>query len=71
MKHINELKPDYSAAMDLRGEPSEVCVCGCFIWNLKVTWDDGEMASYFTDMECAQCGSLATAPMPGVNTHVS
>jgi NAD-dependent dihydropyrimidine dehydrogenase PreA subunit len=48
--------------MDLRGEPIDVCPCGCFVWNLKVTWENGELAMFFYDMECAECGSIATAP---------
>ena len=26
--------------------------------------ENGEIATYFLDMECANCGSLATAPTP-------
>ena len=64
-RHITELKPDYSTAMDIRGEPTTVCPCGSDIWNLKVIWDDdGEIGMYFVDMECADCGTLATAPIP-------
>jgi hypothetical protein len=51
-------------AMDLRGTPTHVCPCGCFIWNLKVIFEDFDIATYFLDMECANCGSLATAPTP-------
>ena len=62
-KDITELKPDYTRAMDIRGEPTRVCVCGCFIWNLKVSFDeDNTIGSYFLDMECADCGTQATAP---------
>lgn len=65
MKHITDLKPaDYNNAMDLRGTPTHICPCGCNIWNLKVVFNDNEIATYFLDMECAQCGSLATAPTP-------
>lgn len=64
VKDINELKPDYQNAMDLRGTPTHVCVCGCNIWNLKVMFNDGQISQYFLDMECANCGSLATAPTP-------
>lgn len=68
MRHINDVKPDYTKAMDVRGGPTMVCPCGCYVWNLKVSFDeDGVIASYFTDMECIECGTLATAPMPGVN----
>jgi hypothetical protein len=62
---ITELKPEnYNKAIDLRGEPTHVCVCGCFIWNIKCAFQDYEMAYYYLDMECANCGSLATAPTP-------
>lgn len=64
MKHINDLKPDYSQAMDIRGEATSVCVCGCFVWNLKVTFaEDGTIGMYFRDMECSACGTQATAPI--------
>jgi len=62
---INNLRPkNYDHAMDLRGVPTHVCPCGCDIWNLKVIFDDFEIVSYFIDMECAHCGSIATAPTP-------
>lgn len=51
--------------MDIRGEPTAICPCGSMIWNLKVIFDDeGEIEMYFMDMECADCGTLATAPVP-------
>jgi hypothetical protein len=63
-KHINDLKPDYTRAMDIRGEPTTVCICGCYIWNLKVSFqEDGTIGMYFRDMECADCGTQATAPI--------
>lgn len=61
-KPITELRPTYEDAVDLRGEAIEVCICGCFIWNIKAAFEDNEMSYYYTDMECANCGSLATAP---------
>ena len=65
MEDINNLRPDnYDNAMDLRGTPTHVCACGCNVFNVKVIFDDYEIATYFLDMECAQCGSLATAPTP-------
>jgi len=64
VKDINDLKPNYKNAMDLRGTPTHVCACGSNVFNVKVIFDDYEIATYFIDMECAQCGSLATAPTP-------
>jgi len=61
---INDLRPDYSQAMDVRGVPTHICPCGCNIFNLKVIFYNFEIASYFLDMECANCGTLATAPTP-------
>jgi len=69
IKNIIDVKPDYTQAMDIRGDfPTMVCPCGCYVWNLKVSWDEeGYVAAYFEAMECIECGTLATAPMPGVN----
>ena len=64
-RDIKDLKPEnYDKAMDLRGAPTHVCPCGCNIWNVKVMFQDNQIATYFLDMECANCGSLATAPTP-------
>lgn len=65
VEDIVNLRPEnYDHAMDLRGAPTHVCPCGCNIWNVKVIFDDYEIGTYFLDMECANCGSLATAPTP-------
>jgi hypothetical protein len=62
---IKDLSPlNYNNAMDLRGTPTHECVCGCNIWNVKVIFSEYQIATYFLDMECANCGSLATAPTP-------
>ena len=64
-RDINSLRPhDYNNAMDLRGTPTHVCPCGSIVWDLKAIFENGEIATYFLDMECANCGSLATAPTP-------
>lgn len=65
-KHITELKPDYKNAMDIRGTSTTVCPCGSQVWSLKTVFDKetGEIELYFRDMECADCGTLATAPVP-------
>ena len=55
---------DYDKAMDLRGTPTHVCPCGSQVWLVKVVFSEYEIASYFLDMECLICGSLATAPTP-------
>jgi hypothetical protein len=62
---ILQLRPDsYDKSIDLRGTPTHLCPCGSNIWNLKVIFDDFEIATYFLDMECVSCGSVATAPTP-------
>jgi hypothetical protein len=61
----SQMRPhNYDSAMDLRGTPTHVCPCGSMVWDLKVIFQDGEIATYFLDMECFSCGSLATAPTP-------
>lgn len=60
---INGMGPEnYDNSMDIRGTPTHLCPCGCNIWNVKVVFEDFEIATYFLDMECAKCGNLATAP---------
>ena len=66
-KDIRDLlhKIDYSRAMDLRGNPiGDVCVCGCDVFVMLGGFVDGEIAFYFTDGECAGCGSMVTLPTP-------
>jgi hypothetical protein len=53
---------DYDKAIDLRGTPTHVCPCGSGVWLVKVAFEDYEIATYYLDMECLACGSLATAP---------
>lgn len=60
---VSEWKPDYSKSYgDLRGTPSHACVCGCEVLIIKAVFVDNEIALYFTDAECAQCGTKLTAP---------
>lgn len=66
-KSIYDMKPSsYDHAMDIRGNPTTVCPCGCIVWCLKVQFDSdsGDIDMYFLDMECAMCGTRATAPTP-------
>ena len=51
-------------AMDLRGTPTHQCICGSEVWNVRVLFSDYEIATYYLDMHCVQCGSVATAPTP-------
>jgi len=68
---ILNLRPqNYDHAMDVRGTPTHICPCGCNIFNVKAIFNDYELATYFLDMECANCGSLATAPTPVDRTDI-
>ena len=52
--------------MDLRDKerPLHICVCGSMLWNVQAMFEEGEISLYMLDMECALCGTLATAPTP-------
>ena len=38
-------------SIDLRGLPTHVCICGSTMWNVKVMFEDYEIAMYLLDME--------------------
>jgi hypothetical protein len=51
--------------IDQRGIPTNACVvCGGNVMVVKVVFEDYEIAGYLLDAECADCGSLLTAPCP-------
>lgn len=52
------------SGMDLRGNPTHECICGSQVFYIKAVFDNYEIATYFLDMECVECGNLATAPTP-------
>jgi len=62
-EEIDELKVD-NDQIDLRGEPTHMCVCGSEVFDVKVVFDNYEISTYFLDMICSNCGNLATAPTP-------
>lgn len=65
MTSIRQLKPDFSGSMDYENEVRHECGdCGSNIWNVKVSFEDYEIASYILQMECSVCGSYALAPTP-------
>lgn len=55
---------DFEKAMDLRGTPTHACPCGCIDFYIQARFDDYELAMYYLDMQCVECGSLLTAPTP-------
>jgi len=59
-----ELGEDPSSPIDLRGTPSHQCVCGSNQFYVRAMFDNYEIATYFLDMVCVNCGSLLTAPTP-------
>lgn len=61
---ILEDEEDQMSAMDLRGTPTHVCICGSNQFFIRATFENYEISSYFLDMQCVNCGSLATAPTP-------
>jgi hypothetical protein len=65
MTSIRSLKPDYTGTMDHESEVHHECPhCESTIWNVKVTFQDYEIAQYLLDMECSICGTYAKAPTP-------
>ena len=67
-KAIRELlhPKDYTRALDLRDTSTGgVCVCGCEVFIALISFDEyNEIAFYFLDGECADCGSMVTLPYP-------
>lgn len=69
-KTVRELKPDYSGSMDYADEVHHECPhCESNLWNVKVSFDDYEIAQYLLEMECAICGTYALAPTPLDKPH--
>lgn len=51
--------------IDARGIPTNAClVCGCNVFNIRAGFEDYDIAFWFTDAECAECGCPLTAPTP-------
>jgi len=51
-------------ALDLRGTPTHACICGSRHFYIRAIFDNYEIATYFLDMQCTECGALLTAPTP-------
>jgi len=50
--------------LDLRGTPTHACICGSQHFYIRAVFDNYEIATYFLDMQCTECGALLTAPTP-------
>lgn len=59
-----EMEDQEAESMDLRGTPTHECICGSKVFNLPVAFEDFEIATYFLEMQCVECGSIYTAPTP-------
>ena len=59
-----ELAESEIDSMDLRGTPTHECICGSKVFNISVAFENYEIATYFLDMQCVECGSIYTAPTP-------
>lgn len=42
--------------------PTHVCVCGCSLFHVVASFDEGVVAFYFTTAMCVGCGALVTVP---------
>jgi uncharacterized Zn finger protein len=53
-------------SLNARGIPTRVCpICGTNIFKILVTFDeDYNLEEYLLNAECAECGTLITAPTP-------
>lgn len=49
---------------DVSDTVMHVCICGSNLWRLVVSFEDYEIATYSTDMECLECQTRAKAPTP-------
>lgn len=45
-------------------EITHVCVCGCNLWKVLVSFEDYEISTHSLDMYCSECGSKAITPTP-------
>jgi hypothetical protein len=51
--------------MDARGIPTHACPqCGCTEFLIRATFQDCEIAGYYVNGTCFECGSNVTVPTP-------
>ena len=54
-----------SRTLDARGIPTHECpTCRSAVFNVRAVFVDYDIAAWFTDATCAECGTLVTAPCP-------
>lgn len=57
--------PRKPAPIDARGIPTNACpVCTSTVFRVLAVFDAYDIAAWYTDAECAECGALLTAPCP-------
>lgn len=62
---INYLKPPplHPPVLDMRGIPTHACPkCGDNDFLIRVSFDDYQIATYFTTGTCYGCGTVLTVP---------
>lgn len=44
--------------------PVHVCFCGSRLFKVGCMFEDNDIAMWFVDAECADCGALVKVPTP-------
>ena len=60
---IRDYRPEINGPIDFN-MITHVCVCGSDLFRLVVGFDEFEISTYSTDMECIECGCRWKAPTP-------
>jgi predicted RNA-binding Zn-ribbon protein involved in translation (DUF1610 family) len=51
--------------LDARGVPTHACPnCGHLVFRIKAMFENSDIALWFTDGECDDCGAQITVPTP-------
>lgn len=56
--------------LDARGLPTHACPeCGCMLFNIRAMFENSDIAMWFTDGTCCDCGTQLTVPTPVDNNY--
>jgi hypothetical protein len=47
--------------------PVHACTCGCTMFNIMASFEDYDIAWWFLEGTCANCGNMLTIPCPADN----